>query len=91
MHDQTITGNNKELISDFKKKMMLAFEMTDLEFLNYFLGIEVHQSSEEIFICQKKYAEVLQKKFMLEKCKSVTTPLQANDKFCKDDGQEKVD
>ena len=36
--------------------------MTDLGFLNYFLGIEVDQRLDGIFICQKKYAEGLLKK-----------------------------
>ena len=49
--DLIITGTNKELITTFKKKMMQEFEMTDLEFLNYFLGIKVHHSLEAIFIC----------------------------------------
>lgn len=35
--------------------MMGNFEMTDLGLLQYFLGLEVKQSEEGIFICQKKY------------------------------------
>ena len=40
--DLIIVGINKEYITKFKKKMIQEFEMTALEFLNYFLGIEVH-------------------------------------------------
>ena len=57
-----ITRNNQELVLDFKKKMMQEFELTDLRFLKYFLGMEVDQSLDEIFICQKKFAEDLLKK-----------------------------
>ena len=88
--DLIITGNNQELVLDFKKKIMQDFEMTDLELLYYFLGMEVDESLDGIFICQKKYAEVLLKKYMLENCNTATTPLQVNEKLCKDDGHNKA-
>ena len=37
--------------------MMQAYEMSDLGLLNYFLGIEVSQDKEDIFISQKKYTK----------------------------------
>ncbi|XP_021890654.1 uncharacterized protein LOC110809205 [Carica papaya] len=40
-----------------------------------FLGMEIAQSEKEIFISQKKYARELLKKFKLENCKVVSTPL----------------
>lgn len=49
--DLIITGNNQELILDFKGKMMHEFEMADLGLLSYFLGREVDQSPQRIFIC----------------------------------------
>jgi hypothetical protein len=42
------------MIIEFKEDMMKTFEMTDLDQMNYFLGIEVSQQKEGIFICQKK-------------------------------------
>ena len=38
--DLIITCRNKELITEFKKKMMQEFKMTDLEFLNCFLELK---------------------------------------------------
>ena len=35
--------------------MMTEFDMSDLGLMHYLLGIEVKQSSIEIFISQKKY------------------------------------
>lgn len=53
--------------------------------------MEVYQSSEGIFICQKKYAEGLLKKFSMENCNPVSIPLQVNEKLRKDDGAELAD
>ena len=44
------------LVDEFKKAMKTEFEMTDLGMMQYFLGIEVIQSEDGIFICHSKYA-----------------------------------
>jgi hypothetical protein len=44
------------MIQDFKQSMVKEFEMTDLGLMAYFLGLEVKQCSDEIFISQAKYA-----------------------------------
>lgn len=49
--------------------------MSNLGRVTYFLGMEIAQSEKEIFISQKKYARELLKKFKLENCKVVSTPL----------------
>lgn len=54
--DLLVTGNNACLVEEFKEEMMQVFEMTDLGLMTYFLGMEIKQGSDEIFICQKKYA-----------------------------------
>ena len=41
----------------FKSTMKKEFEMTDLGLMKYFLGIEVSQTDDGIFICQTKYAK----------------------------------
>ncbi|XP_014506436.1 uncharacterized protein LOC106766202 [Vigna radiata var. radiata] len=71
--------------------MMKTVEMTDLGLMNYFLGIEVKLQKEGIFISQKKYIEALLKKFKMNGCKPVTTPLVVNDKLQKDDGAQEAD
>ena len=60
--------------------------MSDLGLLNYFLGIEVFQVEEGIFISQKKYTKSIFQKFKMMDCRSVAIPLQANENFRKDDG-----
>ena len=71
--------------------MMNVFEMTDLGLMTYFLGMEVKQSKNEVFICQKKYAKEILKKFQMEECKATSTPMNQKEKLCKDDGADKID
>lgn len=48
--DLIFTGNNYSMIQEFKQSMENEFEMTDLGLMRYFLGIEVQQSEEGVFI-----------------------------------------
>jgi len=70
--------------------MLKVFEMTDLGLMSYFLGMEVKQSDDGIFICQKKYVREILKKFHMDKCKSTSTPMNLKEKFIKDDGANKA-
>ena len=83
--------NNVALIDEFKLEMMKVFEMTDLGLMTYFLRIDIKQSQDEVFICQKKYAKEIFKKFHMEDCKSMSTPMNQKEKLSKEDGTEKVD
>jgi hypothetical protein len=71
--------------------MMQAFEMTDIGLMTYFLGMEIKQNKNEIFIYQKKYAKEILKKFYMENCKPTTTPMNQKDKFSKENGTDRVD
>ena len=44
-----------------------------------------------MFICQKKYAKETLKKFRMDECKSVYTPMCQKEKLSKEDEAEKVD
>lgn len=50
--------------------------------------MEIKQNEHEVFICQKKYAKEILKKFKLEECKEMTTPMNSKEKLCKEDGYE---
>ena len=56
-------------IKEFRTVMESEFEITDLGLMNFFLGIEVHQSESGIFISQSKYASVVLKIFNISNCK----------------------
>ena len=55
--DLLITGEDEEVIANFKLQMKELFKMTDLGLLSYYLGIEVQQKPEGITICQEAYAK----------------------------------
>jgi hypothetical protein len=78
-------------IDDFKNAMKTEFEMTDLGLMKYFLGIEVDQSDDGIFICQTKYENEVLKRFRMLNCKPATTPMATGTKLSKDDVGSYVD
>ena len=43
-------GNNPSMFEDFKKVMTKEFEMTNIGLMAYYLGIEVKQMEDGIFI-----------------------------------------
>ncbi|XP_028113433.1 uncharacterized protein LOC114311478 [Camellia sinensis] len=59
--------------------------------LNHFLGIEIYQVEDGVFVSQKKYAENILMKFSASGYKSMATPLVVNEKLIKEDGEKKVD
>ncbi|CAM8993785.1 unnamed protein product [Rhodiola kirilowii] len=57
----------------------------------YFLGLQVKQKVDGIFISQSKYARNLIKKFDLEKATHKRTPVATHVKVTKDEAGAKVD
>jgi hypothetical protein len=55
--------------------------MTDLGFLHYFLGLQVLQTNERIFLSQSKYACDLLRRFHMDTCKPTSSPLQSGVKL----------
>eukprot|EP00253_Pinus_taeda_P001572 PITA_01572 len=49
--------------------------MKDLGLLHYFLGLEIWQCSDGLFVSQGKYAREILEKFNMHGCKPVDTPL----------------
>jgi hypothetical protein len=88
--DLFLTGE-ENLITDCKKKLVAEFEMKDLGLMHYFLGLEVWQSPEKIFLNQGKYAVEILKRFDMLECKSMNTPMETNLKLLVDTSSELVD
>ena len=79
------------MYDDFKNSMMLEFDMTDLGRMRCFLEIEVVQSLDGIFVCQRKYAHEILGRFGMDKSNSVKNHIVPGTKLSKDEGGTKVD
>ena len=53
--DLIITGNNLEAIRKIKSQLKEKFDIKDLGYLKYFLGIGVAFSNKGLLISQRKY------------------------------------
>ncbi|XP_019153565.1 PREDICTED: uncharacterized protein LOC109150048 [Ipomoea nil] len=83
----TQTGETDKLV----KVMQQEFEMSMIGELTYFLGLQVNQSKEGIFISEAKYAKNLISKFGLESAKDARTPVSTTTKLSKDNQGTSVD
>eukprot|EP00253_Pinus_taeda_P025091 PITA_25091 len=79
---------NESYIASIKKELGKSFEMTDLGYVHYYLGIEVTQHPKSIFISQKKYIGDLLKRFGMTKCNPLTSPMEQNLKLISIEGKE---
>ena len=74
--DDIIFGStNESLCQAFESCMKEEFEMSMMGELNYFLGLQIKQKKDGIFINQAKYTKELIKRFGLEGAKVSKTPM----------------
>nr|GFD24313.1 putative ribonuclease H-like domain-containing protein [Tanacetum cinerariifolium] len=89
--DDIIFGaTNKALCQSFEKLMKDKFQMSSMGKLTFFLGLQVKQKKDGIFISKDKYIAEILRKFKLSEEKSASTPIDA-DKPLKDSDGEDVD
>jgi hypothetical protein len=67
------------------------FEMSVMGELKYFLGYEIKQLEDGMFISQTKYTLDLLKKFGIDKAKPIKTPMGTNGHLDLDMGGKSVD
>jgi transposase InsO family protein len=90
--DDIIFGSDDDRLSQkFAKDMQNEFEMSLLGELSFFLGLQIRQSNQGIFISQTKYIREMLKRFRMEDCKPVITPMQTSCKLSKDDDSKSTD
>jgi hypothetical protein len=65
--------------------MQNEFEMSLLGELSFFLGLQIHQSNRGIFFSKTKYIREMLRRFGMEDCKPIITPMQSSSKLSKDD------
>nr|GEU87011.1 hypothetical protein [Tanacetum cinerariifolium] len=82
---------NKDLCISFEKLMKDKFQMSSVGELTFFLGLQVKQKKDGIFISQDKYVAEILRKFELTKGKSASTPIDTEKPLLKDPDGEDVD
>ena len=68
-------STNDNLCKSFAKLMQSKFELSLMGELKFFLGLQVNQRLDGIFICQSKYLKELLKKYSMEDSASTRTPV----------------
>ncbi|GKA47972.1 putative ribonuclease H-like domain-containing protein, partial [Tanacetum coccineum] len=90
--DDIIFGSTKkELCIAFEKLMHEKFQMSSMGELTFFLGLQVKQKKDGIFISQDKYVEEILKKFGFTEVKTASTPMETQKPLLKDEDGEEVD
>nr|GEY83913.1 putative ribonuclease H-like domain-containing protein [Tanacetum cinerariifolium] len=82
---------NKDLCKAFEKLMKDKFQIISMGELTFFLGLQVKQKKDGIFISQDKYVAEILKKFGLTDGKSTSTPIDIKKPLLKDPDGEDVD
>ncbi|GJR11344.1 putative ribonuclease H-like domain-containing protein [Tanacetum coccineum] len=90
--DDIIFGStNKELCTGFEKLIKDKFQMSSMGELTLFLGLQVQQKEDGIFISQDKYVAEILKKFNYTDVKSASTPVDLEKPLVKDGDADDVD
>ncbi|GJX90543.1 putative ribonuclease H-like domain-containing protein [Tanacetum coccineum] len=84
--DDIIFGStNKAWCDDFEVLMKGEFEMSAMGEMTFFLGLQVKQLPDGIFISQDKYVKDMLTKFDMESVRTATTPYEAAKTKLKDE------
>nr|GEV01466.1 putative ribonuclease H-like domain-containing protein [Tanacetum cinerariifolium] len=88
--DIIFVSTNKAWCDKFKVLMKGVFEMSDIGELTFFLGLQVTQLPDGIFISQYKYVKDMLKKFDMESMRTATTPYEVPKPKSKDKPNDAV-
>nr|GEW20499.1 hypothetical protein [Tanacetum cinerariifolium] len=91
VEDIIFGSTNKDLCKAFEKLMKDKFQMSSMGELIFFLGLQVKQKEDEIFIRQDKYVAEILRKFSLTDRKSASTPIDTEKPLLNDPDGEDVD
>ncbi|GKC73314.1 putative reverse transcriptase domain-containing protein, partial [Tanacetum coccineum] len=89
--DDIIFGSTrKSLCTNFEQIMHKRFQMSSMGELTFFLGLQVKQKNDGIFISQDKYVGEILKKFGFSSIRTTSTPMETNKALEKDKEGEDV-
>ncbi|GJT35772.1 putative ribonuclease H-like domain-containing protein [Tanacetum coccineum] len=90
--DDIIFGSTKKsMCTEFEDCMHKRFQMSSMGELTFFLGLQVKQQPDGIFISQDKYVADILKKFDFLSIRTATTPIESNKPLVKDEDGVDVD
>nr|GEY85313.1 uncharacterized mitochondrial protein AtMg00810-like [Tanacetum cinerariifolium] len=90
--DDIICGSTKKETCDaFEILMHEKFQMTLMGELTFFLGLQVKQKQDDLFIKQDKYVAEILKKFGFSEVKTASTPMETLKPLLKDEDGQEVD
>ncbi|GKE86203.1 putative ribonuclease H-like domain-containing protein, partial [Tanacetum coccineum] len=90
--DDIIFGSTKKSWCDeFGALMQNRFQMSSMGELTFFLGLQVKQKEDGIFISQDKYVPEILKKFDFVSVKTPSTPIETKKPLVKDEEASDVD
>ncbi|XP_045809814.1 uncharacterized protein LOC123904167 [Trifolium pratense] len=89
--DDIIFGaTNEKLCEEFSELMQSEFEMSMMGELSFFLGLQIKQHEDGIFISQEKYIKDLLKKYKMNEAKIMSTPMHPSTSLDKDEKGKNV-
>ena len=89
--DIVFGGMSNKMVQHFVQQMQSKFEMSLMGELTYFLGLQVKQMQDTIFISHSKYSKNIVKKFCTDNGSHKRTPVATHLKLSKDDNSDIVD
>ncbi|GJU08064.1 putative ribonuclease H-like domain-containing protein [Tanacetum coccineum] len=90
--DDIIFGSTKKtLCLEFEQMMHKRFQMSYIGELTFFLGLQVQQKEDGIFISQDKYVANILKKFNFVTVKTASTLMEPNKALVKDEEANNMD
>nr|GEW72682.1 uncharacterized mitochondrial protein AtMg00810-like [Tanacetum cinerariifolium] len=90
--DDIIFGlTKKDLCNAFEKMMHEKFQMSSMRELTFFLGLQVKQKQDGIFISQERYVAKILKKYGFTEVKNASTPMETQKPLLKDEDGKELD
>ncbi|GJZ90729.1 putative ribonuclease H-like domain-containing protein [Tanacetum coccineum] len=89
--DIIFSSTKKSWCDEFEALMKSRFQMSSMGELTFFLGLQVKQKEDGIFISQDKYVAEILKKFDFMSVKTASTPIETHKPLVKDEEATDVD
>uniref|UniRef100_A0AAV1U369 Integrase catalytic domain-containing protein n=1 Tax=Peronospora matthiolae TaxID=2874970 RepID=A0AAV1U369_9STRA len=90
--DVLVTGSSLEMIVRTKNDLKTRFEMTDSGKCAFVLGIELLDGEDgSVTMCQRRYVDDVLKRFGMDECKAVASPVDVSSRLVPSNSASKVD